>query len=126
MHAQSKGAFAVHWQANDLYYGIPVSSITEVSAGKVLIANGSRAAIPHFRKAFNELLVVHITVSSDMLEMRLKRRRRENEAQIKARLERNNLMPKLYGNDIVEIDNSAAREDSIQAFTALVEERLSS
>jgi len=122
--AQRKGAFAVHWQANDLYYGLPIDSISEVDAGKVLVANGSRAAIPDFRKAYNQLLVVHITVSSDMLEMRLRRRKRENDTQIKARLERNSAMPKIMGNDIIEIDNSAAREDSIHQFTALIETRL--
>lgn len=124
VRAQSQGAFAVHWQANELYYGIPMSTVNEVSAGKVLIANGSRAAIPHFRTAFSELLVVHITVSSNMLEARLRRRQRETESQIQARLERNNSMPELLGNDIIEIDNSAAREDSIQSFTALIEDRL--
>jgi len=122
--AQRNGAFAVHWQANNLYYGIPASSMTEVAAGKVLIANGSRAAIPQFRTAYSELLVVHITVSNDMLEMRLRRRKRESDTQIKARLERNNSMPALVGNDIIEIDNSAAREDSIQQFMAIIEERL--
>jgi len=119
--AQRSGAFAVHWQANDLYYGLPFSCIGEVAAGKVLVANGSRAAIPHFRAAFSQLLVVHITVSRDMLEMRLQRRKRESAQQIKARLERNKAMPALIGNDIVEIDNSAAREDSIHKFSALIE-----
>jgi ribose 1,5-bisphosphokinase PhnN len=33
-------------------------------------------------------------------------------------------MPKLVGDDIVEIDNSAAREDSIQDFIALIEAQL--
>lgn len=125
VQAEREGSFAVHWQANDLYYGIPISSVKEVAAGKVLVANGSRAAIPHFRKAYSDLLVAYITVSSDMLEMRLRRRKRESEAQIKARLERNNSMPELIGNDIVEIDNSAAREDSIHQFAALIEARLS-
>ena len=122
--AEREGAFAVHWQANELYYGLPVSCISEVAAGKVLVANGSRAAISQFRKAFNELLVVHITVSNDMLEMRLRRRKRESDAQIKARLARNHSMPKLVGDDIVEIDNSAAREDGIQGFIALIESQL--
>lgn len=125
IRAQRDGKFAVHWQANDLYYGLPISCIDDVATGKVLVANGSRAAIPHFRDVFEELIVVHITVSSDMLEIRLKRRQRESDAQIKARLARNDAMPKLVGDDVVEIDNSAAREDSIHQFTALIETRLS-
>eukprot|EP01035_Chromulina_nebulosa_P016307 gene16307-21610_t len=39
------GAFAVHWGAHDLHYGIPADTRMQLAAGMTLIANGSRGAI---------------------------------------------------------------------------------
>lgn len=118
---QALGAFSVWWQANGLFYGLPAELNAKIEQGQLLIANGSRAAIPDIRSKFKQLTVVHITVSQDVLAMRLERRSRETATQIKKRLERNQTINPLEGDDVVTIDNSCARETAIEEFIALIE-----
>lgn len=40
------GAFALHWQAHGLFYGIPATVEDQLDCGAVVIANGSRAIGP--------------------------------------------------------------------------------
>lgn len=118
---QKSGEFSVWWQANGLYYGLPVQVFDKIDQGQLLIANGSRAAIPEIRSKFKSLSIVHIVVSEDVLMMRLANRKRESEEQIKKRLERNRTIKPLDGDDVVTIDNSEARESAIAEFISLIE-----
>lgn len=118
---QKRGEFSVWWRANGLCYGLPVQVFDKIDQGHLLIANGSRAAIPEIRSKFESLVIVHIVVSEDVLMMRLANRNRESEDQIKKRLERNRTIKPLEGDDVVTIDNSEARESAIAEFITLVE-----
>jgi len=118
---QERGEFSVWWQANGLYYGLPVELHKKIKDGQLLIANGSRAAIPDIRSKFKLLTVVHITVADDVLANRLASRNRETAEQIEQRLQRNQTINTVYGDDVVTIDNSAAREKAIEEFIGLVE-----
>ncbi len=122
---QKRGEFSVWWQANGLYYGIPVNVFAKIDQGKLLIANGSRAAIADIRSKFKQLTVVHISVPDNVLASRLTSRRRETADQIEQRLRRNKTINAIQGDDVVTIDNSAARETAIDEFIALVESMLS-
>jgi ribose 1,5-bisphosphokinase len=82
------GRFAVHWGAHDLHYGIPADTLAALADGKTLIANGSRAAIADFHKAYGKLLVVAVTADPAVIAARLKTRGRENDASIARRLAR--------------------------------------
>lgn len=82
------GAFAVHWSAHGLGYGIPADIYEDLAAGHIVIVNGSRSALDGFRSAFSRLLVVNVTARPEVLAERLAARGRETAADIEARLAR--------------------------------------
>lgn len=118
---QLRGDFSVWWQANGLYYGLPSAVHSNIEAGHLLIANGSRGALADIRSQFNQLTTVHIVASEDVLAQRLERRSRENAEEIKLRLQRNKTIAPLAGGDVVTIDNSGERQVAIDEFIALVD-----
>jgi ribose 1,5-bisphosphokinase len=102
---RDKGAFAVHWGAHDLHYGIPVETQARLAAGVTLVANGSRAAIADFRIAYPRLLVVVVTAAAEIIAERLRNRGREDEAAIARRLARSR-QGWSFDCAAIEIDNS--------------------
>ncbi len=110
------GRFAVNWQAHGLHYGIPSEAQDRIALGKLVIANGSREALPRFRAVFPSLTVVNITARPEILATRLEKRGRETHAEVLQRLKRRAvLLP--VDDGIVTIDNSGSIDD---AGTALV------
>ncbi len=103
------GAFACHWQAHGLSYGIPVEARERVERGQLVIANGSRSALPFFKAAFPRLKVLNITARPDILAERLAARGRESREDILRRLSRSSL--EVRGDfDVVTVDNSGPLE----------------
>lgn len=85
----ASGKLALHWQAHGLFYGIPSDTLEDLEAGKVLIVNGSRAALPVFRDVYGDCLkVVLVTAPRELLAERLAARGRESAESILKRLER--------------------------------------
>jgi thymidine phosphorylase len=82
------GHFLVHWQAHGLSYGLPSPLREALHAGRHVIANGSRAAIPDASRAVARLVVVEIDAPAAIVAERLKGRGRESQAEIAARLAR--------------------------------------
>ncbi|HEV7435989.1 MAG TPA: phosphonate metabolism protein/1,5-bisphosphokinase (PRPP-forming) PhnN [Pseudorhizobium sp.] len=108
------GGFAVSWEAHGLCYGIPAQTRHQVDCGHVVVANGSRTALPHFSAAFPALTVINVTARPDVLASRLEARGRETRAEILDRLQRS--APQLVGPyELVTIDNSGSIEDAGQA-----------
>lgn len=119
----AQGAFACHWQAHGLSYGIPVDASTQVQSGKLVIANGSRSALPSFSRAFPRLMVLNITARPEILAERLATRGRESREDILARLSRGGLG--VSGNFTVEeIDNSGDLGEAEAAIIRLVDRLL--
>ncbi len=85
------GAFLVHWQAHGLDYGIPREVLDAVAAGRTVLFNGSRAALPAARAAYPALEVVMVTAPAPVLAARLAARGRERPGDIAARLDRSAL-----------------------------------
>lgn len=114
------GAFAVHWHAHGLGYGIPADVFEDLSAGHVVIANGSRSALRAFQLAFPNLVVVNVTADPEILANRLAARGRETPADIKSRLDRS---PEPLPSDltVVDIDNSGELERAGTALVALID-----
>jgi ribose 1,5-bisphosphokinase len=104
------GGFAVHWGAHDLHYGIPADTRDQLADGRTLIANGSRAALPEFRNAYPNLLVVTVTADAEIIAQRLRSRGREDDAAISKRLARSKEKSWLIDCRHVEIDNSGMLE----------------
>lgn len=122
LEKQAAGDFAVWWQANGLHYGLPSSVQEGVANGQLMIANGSRAAIPDIRSKFpQQLIVVLITATIEVLSQRLENRSRETAADITKRLQRNQTIAPLSGSDVMTIDNSGERPVAIQQFIAFID-----
>ena len=118
---EDEGAFAVSWQAHGLKYGIPAAVYRHLNAGDVVIANGSRSALPQFGTAFARLKVVNIVARPDVLAKRLEQRGRESREDILRRLERSSLT--VVGDfDVTTVDNSGAMEDAGKTIMQVLEQ----
>ncbi len=105
------GCFAVCWEAHGLHYGIPSDTLQQLVQGRVVVANGSRTALPHFRSAFPGMLVINVTARPEVLAARLEARGRESREEILRRLQRST--PALLDEyDVVAIDNSGTVEEA--------------
>jgi ribose 1,5-bisphosphokinase len=108
------GRFAVSWQAHGLSYGIPAETLQQIAEGRVVVANGSRSALPHFKSAFPSMTVVNVTARPEVLAARLEARGRESREEILRRLQRST-PTRLDDYDVVTIDNSGSIEDAGEA-----------
>ena len=120
------GCFAVSWEAHGLHYGIPSDTLQQLAEGRILVANGSRTALPHFQRAFPGMLVVNVTARPEVLAARLEARGRESREEILRRLQRTTTTF-LDAYDVVTIDNSGSLEEAgmamIKTFAACLPSR---
>jgi ribose 1,5-bisphosphokinase len=86
---QEQAAFALHWQANGLHYGIRGCEIAPPDHAGWVIVNGSRGHLDVTRSRFPGLIVVQVSASQDVLRQRLIARGRESWASVEARIARN-------------------------------------
>lgn len=102
--AEQRGEFALSWEAHGLQYGLPMTLDDDLAAGRVVIANLSRAALPRVLARYPDTLIVEVTATPEIIAQRLAGRGREDTAEIARRLERGagfTLPP-----STVQIDNS--------------------
>jgi ribose 1,5-bisphosphokinase len=97
------GGFALWWEAHGLLYGIPRDIEADLAAGRVVVANLSRAALPD--AARYPLRVLEITAPAPLRAARLASRGREDAADIAARLAREAALPP--GLDVATVMNDA-------------------
>ncbi|WP_299727053.1 phosphonate metabolism protein/1,5-bisphosphokinase (PRPP-forming) PhnN [uncultured Tateyamaria sp.] len=103
---RAASAFALHWEAHGLHYGIPASVDADLAAGRDMLANLSRGVLVEAQARFPGLVVIALTADPDVLADRLALRGREDAADIRRRLARaGSGLPK--GISAHEIDNSA-------------------
>ena len=110
-----EGAFALHWQAHGLSYGLPKSLEDEIADGGVVIANVSRRVLGDIRRLYPSRSVVMITARPEVLAERLASRGRESRDEIALRLSREVSIDDGAG-DVVTIDNSGDVSVSTAAF----------
>lgn len=103
------GAFAMHWRANGLAYGVRMRELRALEAGTVLL-NGSRAALAAIRARAPHCRVVQITASAKVLAQRLRARGREDAQAIEHRLARAALVPADF-----TLSNDGSVADSVAA-----------
>jgi phosphonate metabolism protein PhnN/1,5-bisphosphokinase (PRPP-forming) len=84
----ARGAFAIHWQAHGLSYGIPAEADDAVRAGRAVVFNASRAAVAAARLRFVSTSAVLIDAPLEVRAARLAERNRESPADVLARLGR--------------------------------------
>jgi len=107
--------FALAWQAHGLRYGIPADIVPDLDAGRVVVANVSRAIIADAARRF-PVTVIEITAPPDILAARLAARGRESAADVATRLARNVAVPQ--GVPIDTVMNDATPETGVSRFLA--------
>ena len=80
------GAFAVHWGAHGLHYGIPITVKHQLGKGIDCLVNFSRKALSEAAEIFPRFVVLNITAKPETLAQRLAARGRETEEEITKRL----------------------------------------
>ncbi|MFK7868823.1 MAG: phosphonate metabolism protein/1,5-bisphosphokinase (PRPP-forming) PhnN [Roseobacter sp.] len=83
----TQGAFAVHWRAHKLHYGVPATVTSHLSEGTDCLVNFSRTSLTQGAGVFPHFIVLHITASPETLASRLAARGRETGEEIAKRLE---------------------------------------
>lgn len=81
-------AFALHWRANGLRYGVRHGQLAPLRQGQWVLVNGSRGHLPQALRAYPDMTVVHITARPDTVRQRLLARGRETADEVEARLQR--------------------------------------
>ncbi|MGM0537110.1 MAG: ribose 1,5-bisphosphokinase [Pseudomonadota bacterium] len=115
------GLFALAWQAHGVRYGLGIELEAWLACDKVVLVNGSRRTLGQARERFGEaLLPVVITASEEVLRGRLRRRGRESEGQIEARLQRHRELRDALP-EVARIDNGGPLDASMAALERLLE-----
>ncbi|MBE9635313.1 phosphonate metabolism protein/1,5-bisphosphokinase (PRPP-forming) PhnN [Salipiger mangrovisoli] len=118
----AEGAFALHWRAHGLCYGIRRTELAPRAAGRPVVFNGSRGALEQAAQVLPDLEVLHVTARPEVLAARLAARGRESREQIAGRLARAALpLPHALkqGLTVHEIDNSGPLEIAAARLVAL-------
>ena len=117
-----QGAFLLSWQAHDLGYGIPRHVLDEIEAGKTVIVNVSRSVIndAYALVGKQNVRVVSIRASNEVLHKRLKARGRENATDIERRLARASAY-QVKGDQVVQVNNDTDLETGIARFIRALE-----
>lgn len=116
----AEGAFAVHWGAHGLRYGIPTTVNAQLQTGTDCIANFSRKALVQGAEFFPRFIVLNITARAETLAARLATRGRETEKEITARLAQAE-KPLPEGLDIIQLANDGPLSDTIERGAALLQ-----
>jgi ribose 1,5-bisphosphokinase len=115
---RARGAFALHWQAHDLGYGVPKEIDSQLSAGKDLLVNLSRTVLLDAQERFPGFMTVVLTASEEILRDRLLQRGRESLSEITGRMERRNFSIPEGLKRVIEIRNEGCLEDTVKAARA--------
>lgn len=118
-HAR-QGAFALHWRAHGLAYGIPLSIEDDLAAGHHVVVNVSRSIVEEARRLFAPLLVVSVHATPEALTARLHGRQRESAEEIRARLMRADAHV-VQGPDIIRLDNSGPLEQAGETLVTVLQ-----
>lgn len=117
-----QGAFAMHWFAHGIYYGLPADIKNDVKQGKIVIANISRECLGMASKLFDHVFVVEINAPVQILKERLINRKREEKSDIAERLGRANVSIHLPERaEYSYIDNSGDVKIAVGKLLAILE-----
>jgi ribose 1,5-bisphosphokinase len=118
--AEEAGDFALSWQAHSLCYGLPVGLEADLAAGRVVVANLSRAMIGKLLGRYPTAVVVEVTAEREVIAQRLASRGRETADAIRQRLDRS--VAARLPVSTVQIDNSGALAVAGEQFVSLLED----
>jgi ribose 1,5-bisphosphokinase len=119
--AEAASAFALTWTAHGLHYGLPASIDADIGAGRIVIANVSRAVVPAIAARYGALVLVVLSAHPDIIASRLLARGREDAAAIAKRLGRVQEEEALRS-EAVLIENSGPVELAGERFIGVLRE----
>ena len=118
---RATGAYCLSWQANELAYGIPKTIERDLADGRVVVINVSRTVIERARVLYpGRVRIVVVTAPAPVLARRLRRRGREDAADIAHRLARADAYP-VAGDDVATVLTDRPVDRSIACFVAALE-----
>jgi phosphonate metabolism protein PhnN/1,5-bisphosphokinase (PRPP-forming) len=117
--AAARCAYALHWTAHGLRYGIGREIDDVLRGGRHVVVNVSRGVIDAARSHHARCRIVSVTAPGEVLSARLGQRGRESAAEIDRRLQRAGYaMPE--GDDVFGFMNDRPLAESAVAFVALL------
>ena len=114
------GAFALHWEAHGLHYGLRHA---EMQGAGWLMVNGSRAYAPQARTRLPGLAVLHVSAPDALVGQRLAARQRETPDQVQARLHRAKAQSVDMEAGDLYIVNAGSLQDTALALCQLLQAR---
>ena len=114
-------AFAMHWQANGLCYGVRHEELRPLQRGRWVFVNGSRAWLPQLLSDWPQATVVHIGADREVLARRLAARGRESVEAVADRLARQ--VPAVLPPGAIRIDNNGHLLDAVTKLQHALEHR---
>lgn len=111
------GAYALHWRAHGLGYGVPMGLCLELLRGRHVVVNASRSVLDEARRRFPSVRVVHVTAPTATLRVRIEARGREAGEDVDARVARAAAWT-VDGPDVVEVRNDGSIELGIERLVA--------
>ncbi|MGV6804730.1 MAG: phosphonate metabolism protein/1,5-bisphosphokinase (PRPP-forming) PhnN [Ruegeria sp.] len=99
-------AFALHWTAHGLQYGIPREISDQRRSAEMVLVNLSRAVLERAKATFGNLIVISLTADARELERRLSARGRESSIEQIRRLGRVGTPISKGLDQLIEVDNS--------------------
>lgn len=109
------GAFALHWPAHGLFYGIPNRIADQRQEAQAVLVNFSRAVLLKAQEVFGDLVVISLTADPEVLAQRLSARGRESTDEQARRLGRARAPLPEGLNRVIEIDNSGPLDATVDA-----------
>jgi phosphonate metabolism protein PhnN/1,5-bisphosphokinase (PRPP-forming) len=110
-----RGAFALDWEAHGLCYALPASIDAAMMAGRVVVANVSRAVIPRAIEKYERCHVFLVAAPVEIRAARLAARGRESADDVAQRLAREGAAAPTGVLPVI-IDNSGTLEDGARRF----------
>ncbi|MEM6658006.1 MAG: phosphonate metabolism protein/1,5-bisphosphokinase (PRPP-forming) PhnN [Pseudomonadota bacterium] len=107
------GAFALHWPAHGLFYGVPARISEQRKQARAVLVNFSRAVLLQAQEVFGDLIVISLTADADVLAQRLMARGRESRAEQALRLGRAKAPLPDGLTKVIDIDNSGALDQTV-------------
>ena len=114
-----EGAFALHWQAHGLYYGVRRTEMTDRSGW--VIVNGSRAYVQEARERCPGMTVLHVSAPENLVRQRLLSRQRETADEVEARVLRSQTAAVDLADGDLHIVNAGSLEESAAALCQLLQ-----
>ncbi|WP_120634377.1 AAA family ATPase [Ruegeria sp. EL01] len=107
------GAFALHWPAHGLLYGVLAEIAQQRRNSKAVLVNLSRAVLLQAQDVFGDLIVISLTADAEILAQRLSTRGRESANEQVRRLGRAKAPLPDGLSRVIEIDNSGSLDETV-------------